>query len=148
MIVRRPSRLTSPMSAQTFVVPTSIPTRTASRSTLLIVSLCRSRLDEVAPDERHVGEDPDPERDEGHEIQVEAEPVADEREDDRHDGVHHEPADEDPIVVDAVELRPDRSEHRVERGEDRHCRVALELKTDVDVEDEPGQDAHEETQQG
>ena len=35
MIVRRPSRLTSPMSAQTFDVPTSMPTRTASRSTSL-----------------------------------------------------------------------------------------------------------------
>jgi hypothetical protein len=35
MIVRRPSRPTSPMSAQTFDVPTSMPTRTASRSTCL-----------------------------------------------------------------------------------------------------------------
>ena len=35
MIVRRPSRLTSPMSATTFDVPTSMPTRTASRSTCL-----------------------------------------------------------------------------------------------------------------
>ena len=34
MIVSRPSRLTSPMSAQTLVVPTSMPTRTASRSTV------------------------------------------------------------------------------------------------------------------
>ena len=35
MMVRRPSRLTSPMSAQTLDVPTSMPTRTASRSTCL-----------------------------------------------------------------------------------------------------------------
>src|SRR5436190_1615262 len=37
MIVMLPSRLTSPMSATTFVVPTSIPTRTASRSTVLVI---------------------------------------------------------------------------------------------------------------
>ena len=40
MIVRRPSRLTSPMSAQTFDVPTSMPTRTASRSTCLSSPRC------------------------------------------------------------------------------------------------------------
>ena len=36
MIVSRPSRLTSPMSAQTLDVPTSIPTRTASLSTVVV----------------------------------------------------------------------------------------------------------------
>ena len=36
MIVSRPSRLTSPMSAQTLLVPTSMPTRTASRSTVFV----------------------------------------------------------------------------------------------------------------
>ena len=42
MIVRRPSRLTSPMRAQTLLVPTSMPTRTASRSTVSFVSVpCR-----------------------------------------------------------------------------------------------------------
>ena len=38
MIVSRPSRLTSPMRAQTLLVPTSMPTRTASRSTVSFVS--------------------------------------------------------------------------------------------------------------
>ena len=38
MIVNRPSRLISPIRAQTFVVPTSIPTRTASLSTVRSVS--------------------------------------------------------------------------------------------------------------
>ena len=47
------------------------------------------------------------------------------------------PADEDPIVVDPVELGADGPEDRVERGEDRHGRVAAELEADVDVEDEP-----------
>src|SRR2546426_953533 len=105
-------------------------------------------LYEVAPDERHVVEDPEAEVDQCHEIEIETEPVADERQDDRHDGIRHEPADEDPIVIDAVELRPDRSKDRIERGEDRHRRVAAELEADVDVEDEPGKDAHEETRQG
>ena len=44
MIVSRPSRLTSPMSAQTLLVPTSMPTRTASRSTVSVSlrSVCRA----------------------------------------------------------------------------------------------------------
>jgi hypothetical protein len=102
----------------------------------------------MAPDERDVLEDPEPEVDEGHEIEVQAEPVADEREDHRHDRIGDEAADEDPVVVDAVELRPHGPEHRIERGKDRHGRVSRELEADVDIEDEPGQNAHEETRQG
>ena len=52
------------------------------------------------------------------------------------------------IVVRAIELGTNRSEHRIERGEDRHGRVAAELEADVDIENEPGKDAHEETRQG
>src|SRR5689334_15675274 len=147
MIVIRPSRLTSPISVQTFDVPTSIPTRTASLSTFVVRASC-SRLDEVAADQRHVVEDPEPEVDQCHEVQVEAEPITDEGEDDGHDRVRDEPADEDPIVVDAVELGPDGSEDRVERGKDGHGRIPRELEADVDVEDEPGKDAHEETRKG
>src|SRR5829696_4370269 len=109
MIVRRPSLPTSPIRAQTFVVPTSIATRTASLSTVPTVSLA---LDEVASDERHVVEDPEPERDQRDQVEVEAQPIADERQDDSHDGVRDEPADEDAIVVDTVELGPDGAEHR------------------------------------
>jgi hypothetical protein len=36
MTVIRPSRLTSPIKVQTFDVPTSIPTRTASLSTVVV----------------------------------------------------------------------------------------------------------------
>ena len=133
MMVRRPSRLTSPMSAQTLDVPTSMPTSTASRSTACRPSLCR--LDEVAPDQRDVVEDPEPEVDEGDQVEVEAQPVADERQQHGHDRVREEAADEDPIVVDAVELRPDGPEDRVERREDRDRRVPRELEADVDVEE-------------
>ena len=104
--------------------------------------------DEVTPDQRHVVEDPEPEIDQRNEVQVQAEPIADEREDDRDDRVGNEAADEDPIVVDAIELRPDGPEHRIQRGEDRHGRVTGELEADVDVEEEPGRDAHDETRQG
>src|SRR5688572_6500865 len=141
MIVSRPSRLTSPIRAHTFVVPTSTPTRTASLST-------PSPLDEMPPDEGHVVEDSQAERDQCHQVQVEAQPIADEGEDDRHDRVRDEPADEDAIVVDAIELRADGAEHRIERGEDRHGRVTAELEADVDVEHEPGEHANEETHQG
>ena len=64
------------------------------------------------------------------------------------DRIDQEPADEDSIVVDPVELRTDRPEHGVERREDRDRRVAAELEADVDVEDEARQDAHEEPEQG
>src|SRR6187402_323887 len=104
-------------------------------------------LQEVAADECHVIEDAQAEGDEGHQVEIEAEPIADEGEQDGDDRVDQEPADEDPIVVDAVELGPDGPEHRIERGEDRHGRVATELETDVDVEDETQKDAHQESQQ-
>src|SRR5215203_6359848 len=149
MIVRRPSRLTSPMSAQTFDVPTSMPTRTASRSTSLsFLAACARRLgaaasslDEVTPDEGHVVEDPEPEVDEGDEVEIEAQPVADEGQQHRDDRVGEKAADEDPVVVDPVQLRADRSKDGVQRGEDRHRGVARELERDVDVEDESRQDA-------
>ena len=75
MIVKAPSALTSPIRAQTLVVPTSMPTRTASRSTL-----SSSPLQEVAPDQGEVLEDPGPEGHEGHEVQVQSQPIADEGE--------------------------------------------------------------------
>src|SRR3954466_15798352 len=83
MIVSRPSRLTSPMSAQTLLVPTSMPTRTASRSTVPFASLWMIGLQEVAPDEGHVVEDAQTEGDEGHQVQIETEPIADERQEHR-----------------------------------------------------------------
>ena len=64
------------------------------------------------------------------------------------DRVDDEAADEDPIVVDAVELGADRPEDRVEGREDRDRRVARELEADVDVEEEARQDADEETHEG
>ena len=102
----------------------------------------------MSPDQRDVVEDPEPEVDERDEVQVQPEPVSDEREDHGHERVDDEPADKDPIVVDPVELRADRPEDRIERGEDRHGRVSAELETDGHVEDEPEQDAHEEACQG
>ena len=66
----------------------------------------------------------------------------------RHDRVDEEAADEDPIVVDAIELGPDRAEDQIERCKDRDGRVAAELEADVDVEDEPEQDSNEETPEG
>src|SRR4051812_25456654 len=143
MTVSRPSRPNSAMSAQTLLVPmssaTSVPWATAD--------LCCSpgwSLDVVPPDEGDVVEDAKPEGDEGHEVQVDAEAVADEGEDDRDDRVGHEARDEDPVVVHPVELRPNRPEHRVQGSEDGDGRIAAELEADVDVEDEAQQDTHEE----
>ena len=79
---------------------------------------------------------------------TEAEPIADERQQDRDDRVDQEATDEDPIVVNPIQLRPDGTEHGIEGREDRHRRVPAELETDVDVEDESRQDAHEEPEQG
>src|SRR5215210_7938519 len=143
MIVRRPSRLTSPMSAQTFVVPTSIPTRTASLSTCRWSPAAGPLLDEVTTDESDVVEDPEAEVDQRDEVEIEAEAIADEREEDGDDRVRDEAADEDPIVVDAVELRADGTEDGIEGGEDRHRRVPAELEADVDIEEETGEDTGE-----
>src|SRR4029078_11931118 len=105
-------------------------------------------LQEVAADECHVIEDAQAEGDEGYQVQIQTESIADEGEQDGDDRVDQEPPDEDPFVVDAGELRADGSEHRIERGEDRHGRVATELEADVDIEDEPQADAHHEDQKG
>src|SRR5215212_3065257 len=139
MTVSRPSRPSSAMRAQTLLVPTSMATS---------VPWTTPTSDVVPPDQSDVVEDPEPEVDERHQVQVEAEPIADEGEDDGHDGVGHEARDEDPVVVDAVELGPHGPEDRVERCEDRNGRVAAELEADVDVEDEPEQDAHQQACQG
>src|SRR4029079_2817768 len=144
MTVSRQSRRSSPMSVQTLDVPTSLPTRTASLSTGGVAL----PLHEVAPDERHVVEDPEPEADQRDEVEVEAQAVPDERQEHRDDRIGEEAADEDPIVVDPVELGADRPQDRVERGEDRHGRVPTGLEADVDIEDEPGKDAQKETSQG
>src|SRR3954463_16069768 len=114
MTVRRPSRPISPMSAQTLLVPTSSATRTPSTI---------PTSDEVPPDQGDVVEDPQSEVDERHEVQVDAQAIADEREDHGHDRVGHEARDEDPVVVDAIKLGPHGPEHGIERGEDRHRRV-------------------------
>ena len=113
-------------------------------------SRLRSRFDalqEMAPDECHVIEDAQAEGDQGYQVEIEAQPIPDEGQQNGDDRIDKEPADEDPIVVDPVELRPDGPEHRIERGEDRHRRIATELETDIDIEDESQQDAHEESQQ-
>src|SRR4051794_15029877 len=132
MIVSLPSRLTSPMRAQTLLVPTSMPTRTASRSTVCLFSVTSAGLEERPPDEGPAFEDPQAEGDDRPQVQVETEPVADERQQDGDDRVDEEPADEDPIVIDPVELRADGTEHRIERGQDGHGRVPTELEADVD----------------
>src|SRR5512142_2455727 len=107
-----------------------------------------STLEEMPPDQGDVLEDAQSEREERDQVEVEPEPVADECEQDCHDRVRDEAADEDAVVVAAIELRADRPQHRVERGEDGDRRVAREFEADVDVEDEPEQDADEQTRQG
>src|SRR2546421_8793824 len=156
MIAMLPSRLTSPMSATPFVVPTSIPTRTASRSTVLVIPRIAlggfggppagapGTLEEVPADEGHVLEDPRPEGDQGDEVEVETESIADEREEHGHTGIGDESADEDPIVVDAVQLCANRAKDRIECGHDGHRGVAGKLEADVDVEEQTRSHAHEE----
>src|SRR4029077_20188943 len=88
------------------------------------------------------------EGDEGHQVEIEPEPIADECQEYRDDGVDQEPADEDAIVVDPVELGTDRSKDRIERGENRDGRIPTEFEADVDIEDEAHEDANEESEQG
>src|SRR2546427_9561266 len=153
MIVSEPSRPISPISVHTFDVPTSIPTMTASRSTCRSVPRCkgfsaRGGLQEVPSDECHVLEDPWAEGDQGDEIEIDSEPITDERQENCDDGIDNEPADEDPIVVDAVELRAHRAKDGVQRGHDGHGGIPGELEADVDLEEETQYHAHQETCQG
>src|SRR3990172_12206325 len=114
----RPSRMTSPMRAHTLLVPTSIATRTSSRSTLSP----RLPLEDVSPDEGDIVEDPDAERDERDEIEIEPEAIPDERQDHGDHGVDDEARDEDAIVVDSIKLGADGPDDRVEGGQDGHRR--------------------------
>jgi hypothetical protein len=102
----------------------------------------------VAADEGHVLEDPRPEGDECYQVEVEPQSIPDEREQDGHQGVRDEAADEDAIVVDAIELRTSRAEDGVEGRDDGHGHVPRDLETDVDLEDETQQDAQGEACQG
>src|SRR5664279_2425864 len=112
MIVTLPSRPTSPIRATTLVVPTSIPTRTASRSTRSVpLPVVWAGLQEMPADERDVLEDPQSEGDER---------------------VHHEPADEDPVVVRPFQLGPHGPQDGVKRREDRDGRIPSQLEPDVD----------------
>ena len=55
-------------------------------------------------DERDVLEDPQPEGDERDQVEVQPEAIPHEREEHRHDRVHHESADEYPVVVGPFQL--------------------------------------------
>src|SRR3990172_7507231 len=140
----RPSRMTSPMRAHTLLVPTSIATRTASRSTLSPLL----SLEDVSPDEGEIVEDPDAERDECDEIEVETEAIADEGQDHGDHGIDDEARDEDAIVVDPIKLGADGPDDRVEGSQDGHRRVAAELVADVDPQDEPCEDTDQESHEG
>jgi hypothetical protein len=101
----------------------------------------------MAPDEGHVVEDAQTERDECHEIEVQTEAIADEGQEYSNDGIDQEPADKDPIVVDPVELSANRPEDRIEGSQDRDRRVSAEFEADVDIEDEAAKDTDKEPKQ-
>src|SRR5664280_3379802 len=127
--VSAPSRPTSPIRATTLVVPTSMPTMTASRSTLSVPLLVVwAGLQEMPADERDVLEDAQPEGDERHQVEIEPEAFPHEGEEARDDRVHHEPADEDPVVVCPFQIGSHGSKDGVERREDRDGRIPGQLK--------------------
>src|SRR5207244_6989470 len=64
----------------------------------------RPSLQEVATDEGDVLEDAQPEGEQGDEVQVDPKAVADKGERHGHQGVGHEPGEEDAVAVLAVEL--------------------------------------------
>src|SRR5206468_6211360 len=130
---------TSPMSTQTFVVPMSIATTTVwsvterpPSLTLLLLPACvrataRPRLKEMAPDYSDVLEDAPAEREQGNEIEVDTQPVTQERQRSREERVGIEARQEDARVEVSFELGAKGAEKRVERGEDADRRVARPL---------------------
>ena len=100
MIVSRPSRATSPMRAQTLLadIDADEDRFTLHVSVRLPCAPAYRKADgDATLSKMHA------EREEGHQVQVEVEAVADERQQDRDDGVDQEAADEDAIVVDPIQ---------------------------------------------
>src|SRR5258708_6865923 len=148
-----PLRETSPMRTQTFVVPTSMETRTVcsgirrSSRQFSPAPHVHPRSQEVTADDRHILEDSPPEREQRDQVEVDAQPVAEERETRGEERVRVEARQEDARVEVPLQLGPERAEQRVERGEDAHCGVPRELDRKVELEGEteqhPGQQAEE-----
>src|SRR5689334_13774530 len=107
-------------------------------------------MEEVPPDRGDVGEDADTEDDDdtGRQLRADSELVPEEDDERRHDDVGEEGDDEDLVVEDAVEHRPDSAEDRVEGGDDRDRQVGLEPEGHVRVDEEPDADTGEEADEG
>src|SRR6266849_839634 len=150
---------TSPMSTQTCVVPMSIATSTdwsvterpPSLTLLLLPTYvrvtARPSLEEMAPDYSDVLEDAPAEREQGHEIEVDPQPVSQEREGGREERVRVEARQEDACIEVPLELGAKRAEERVERGEDADRGVARPLDREVEAQRQskqhPGDQAEE-----
>src|SRR5687767_9847737 len=91
-------------------------------------------------DDRHVLEDAPPECEERDEIQVDAEPVAEECERGREQRVRVEAGEEDPRREVTLELGAQRTQERVERGQDANGRVPGEIDREVDPQRKTEQD--------
>src|SRR5687767_5328060 len=112
---------TSPMSTHTLVVPISIATSTVwsvtarppSLTLLLLPAYVRAtrppetrpNLKEMSPDDSDVLEDPPAEREQGDEIEVDTQPVAQERERRREERIRVEARQEDLRVEMPLQLR-------------------------------------------
>src|SRR5688572_18364444 len=92
-------------------------------------------------DDRHVLEDAPPECEERDEIQVDAEPVAEECERGGEERVRVEAREEDPRREVTLELCAQRAQERVERGQDADGGVPREIDREVDPQRETEQDA-------
>src|SRR6478735_6875419 len=109
-----------------------------------------SGMEHVPPDLRHVGEDADAEDDDhaGRQLASDAELVAEVDDRRRDHDVADERDDEDLVVEDALEIGAERPEDGVEGRHDRDREVGVEAGRHVRGEDQPEDDADEESDGG
>src|SRR5207253_2409665 len=100
-------------------------------------------LQQMAPDDGEVIEDPDAEGDDRGEVELHPQLVAEIGEPTRHDRVHQQAGDEDLVLEIAVEPGFDRAQYRIKRGEDHHRGVARIARRDLDRRVEPEDDAED-----
>ena len=107
-------------------------------------------LEEVAADDRHVLEDPPSEREKRHEVEIDPQAVAEEREASRKQSIRVKAREKDACVEVSLEFGSTGPEQRVEGREDADRGVSRPLDRKVEPEGEtqkhPGDESEERKQ--
>lgn len=104
-------------------------------------------LKEVPSDDSDILEDTPPECEQRDEVEIDAQPVAQEREARGEQEVRIEARQEDPRIEVALELGAVRTQKRVEGREDAHSGVAGPLDRQIEAQREAEEDAREQSEE-